>query len=62
MASTGWKTTEFWITAFVTVGASVTELSHLNFFPPKYAALAAAISAGAYALSRGIKKSKTGGA
>lgn len=56
MASTGWKTTEFWFTALVTVGSIVTELSHLNVLPPKYAGLAAGIAAGAYAISRGLKK------
>lgn len=52
----GWKTTEFWVTLFVTIGTAVTSLSQLNVFPPRYAALAAGIAAGAYAISRGIAK------
>jgi hypothetical protein len=59
--STGWKTTEFWLTATVVGGSVLTELSRVNILPPKYAALAAAISAGLYAIGRGLKKSGTGG-
>jgi copper oxidase (laccase) domain-containing protein len=50
----GYKTSEFWVTALsivgLTVSAAATSLS------PKYAAIGAAISASAYAVSRGLAK------
>lgn len=50
----GWKTSEFWVTATAVVGlvvsAAATPLS------PKYAAIGAAVSAAAYAISRGLAK------
>jgi hypothetical protein len=61
MASTGWKTTEFWLTLTVVGGSVLTELSHVNILPPKYAGLAAAVAAGLYAVGRGIKKAGAGG-
>ncbi len=51
---TGWKTTEFWITALSILGlvASSATLS----LSPRYAALGASVSAAAYAISRGLAK------
>jgi hypothetical protein len=50
----GWKTSEFWITAASVLGlvvaAAATSLS------PKYAAIGAAVSGSAYAISRGLAK------
>lgn len=50
----GWKTTEFWVTALSVVGlvasAATTSLS------PKWAAIGASVSAAAYAISRGLAK------
>lgn len=50
----GWKTTEFWVTALSVVGlvvsAATTNLS------PKWAAIGASVSAAAYAISRGLAK------
>jgi hypothetical protein len=50
----GYKTSEFWITALsivgLTVSAAATSLS------PKYAAIGAAVSGSAYAVSRGLAK------
>lgn len=57
----GAKTTEFLLTVTVVGGSILTELSHVNVLPPKYAGLAAALAAGLYAVGRGIKKSGTGG-
>lgn len=59
--SSGYKTTEFWVTVFILVGGVVTELTSENIIPGKYAGLAMAIAAGAYAISRGLKKQGTGG-
>jgi len=57
----GVKTSEFWVTAFIIAGSVITELTNENVLPPKFAGLAASIAAGAYAISRGIKKAGTGG-
>ncbi len=50
----GYKTTEFWVAALVSVGALVAALA--DQLPPKYAALASAVSGAAYAISRGLAK------
>jgi len=50
----GWKTTEFWVTALAVVGlVASAATSSLN---PKYAAIGAAVSTAAYAISRGLAK------
>ena len=51
----GWQTTEFWITILTqiaTVGGAIA-----GILPPKEAALVAAFSQAAYAISRGMAKS-----
>jgi hypothetical protein len=50
----GWQTTEFIATVATAVGLIFA--SSANWLPPRYAALGAAISAGAYAVSRGLAK------
>jgi dihydrodipicolinate synthase/N-acetylneuraminate lyase len=50
----GYKTTEFFVTLLAGVGATVAAAA--NWLPPRYAAIAAAVSAGAYAVSRGLAK------
>jgi hypothetical protein len=54
----GYKTTEFWVALLPIVGAFLSTL--LGELPDKYAALASAISAFGYALSRGITKGGSG--
>jgi hypothetical protein len=51
---TGWKTSEFWVTAFAVLGLVVS--SAVTPLSPKYAALGASVSAAAYAISRGLAK------
>ena len=51
---TGWKTSEFWVTA--TTIAGLTFSAAALSLSPKYAAIGAAVSAGFYALSRGLAK------
>jgi hypothetical protein len=50
----GYKTTEFLITVATVVG--LVFASSADWLPPRYAALGAAISTGAYALARGLAK------
>ncbi len=50
----GWKTTEFWVSTLTTVGMLLGTL--VGVVPPQYTAIAAAFSAGAYAISRGLTK------
>jgi hypothetical protein len=50
----GYKTTEFWATSLVTVGALIASLA--DKLPPRYAVYAGMASQGAYALSRGLTK------
>lgn len=50
----GYKTTEFWVSVLVAAGALIAALA--DALPPRYAALAATISGGLYALSRGLAK------
>lgn len=50
----GWKTTEFWITALAVVG--LVSSSAATSLSPKYAAIGAAVSVAAYSISRGLAK------
>jgi len=50
----GYKTTEFWITIATSLGALIAALA--DALPPRYAAIATAASAAAYAIARGIAK------
>lgn len=50
----GQKTTEFLVTVSIIVGAVAFAIA--DKLPPRYAAIAAAISGGAYAVSRGLAK------
>lgn len=52
----GFKTTEFWVTAATIAGSTLASFS--NNLDPKWATAAAAVSSIAYALSRGLAKSK----
>jgi hypothetical protein len=51
----GVRTTEFWLTLAVNAGALIA--SFADALPPRYAALAATVSTGLYALARGWAKS-----
>lgn len=53
-AKPGFKTTEFWSGKLIQLGALVAAVS--GQLSPKYAALAALVVEGCYALSRGITK------
>lgn len=55
----GIRTSEFWLSLAVAVGAVVADIG--NVLPDRYAAIAATVSAGLYALSRGWAKSGNGG-
>jgi hypothetical protein len=57
MPKPGYKTTEFWVTAITSAAALVAALS--GNLSPRYAALAAAISTGLYAIGRGLAKVPT---
>lgn len=50
----GWKTSEFWVTVFAIVGLVVS--SAAASLSPRYAAIGAAVSTAAYAVSRGLAK------
>ena len=50
----GYKTTEFAVTVLTCVGILAAALA--SQLTPRYAAIATAISSGAYALSRGLAK------
>ena len=50
----GYKTTEFLVSVLTALGALLASL--VGELSPKYAALASAISLGAYAISRGLTK------
>ncbi len=50
----GWRTTEFWSHLALNVAVLVAALE--KALPPKYAAIAAAISSAGYAVSRGAAK------
>lgn len=53
-AKPGLQTTELWIAVLTEVGALAAALA--GELSPKYAAIASAVSAAAYAISRGITK------
>jgi hypothetical protein len=53
-AKSGWQTTEFWVTVLTAVGAVAA--AQQNALPPRYAALASAVSVSAYAISRALAK------
>lgn len=54
MLKPGYKTTEFVVTVLTALGALVAAIS--DQLPPRYAAIAAAASTGAYAVARGLAK------
>lgn len=53
-AKAGWKTTEFWATILLNVGVAAAAGS--SNLPPRYAAIASAVSVSAYAFSRALAK------
>jgi len=53
----GYLTTEFWVIVLTAVGSVVA--ASASWLTPRYAALASAIAAGAYAIARGIAKRPT---
>lgn len=50
----GWKTTEFWATVALNVGAISAALAQV--LPAKWAAVVGAVSVAAYNVSRGLTK------
>lgn len=50
----GWKTTEFWISIFTSVGAIMAGVS--GILPPEYSAIITIVSNTAYSISRGLAK------
>lgn len=54
MITKGYKTTEFWVTAFIQFASAVGMIGH--FLPSKYGFIAMAASTSAYAISRGLAK------
>jgi predicted acyltransferase len=50
----GYKTTEFLVTVLLSLGALLASLTEQ--LPPKYAALASAVSVAAYSVARGMAK------
>lgn len=54
MLTPGYKTTEFLVVVLTNVGAVVAAAA--GWLPPRYAALASAVSTAAYALARGLAK------
>lgn len=57
MLTKGYKTTEFWLTVAVNLGALIAGLA--DALPARYSAVAVTISTGLYALARGWAKSPT---
>lgn len=53
----GYLTTEFWVAVLTNVGVVVAALA--GNLPPRYAAIAAAVSTSAYAIARGLAKLST---
>lgn len=53
-AKSGWQTTEWWATVLVSVGSWAA--AQQDALPPRYAAIAAAVSVSAYAISRALAK------
>mgnify|MGYP001611991428 CR=1 FL=1 len=58
MKKSFWKTSEWWITVFATVGSIAT--AAVGLVPVTAAATVAAIATGAYAISRGLSKAGNG--
>jgi hypothetical protein len=54
----GWKTTEFWITAVVAIGGVSLQFTALPTWATASAGIAAAVSAAVYTLSRSMIKSQ----
>lgn len=54
MLKPGWKTSEFYVTGLVITGLVISAISAP--LAPRYAAIGAAASASAYAISRGLAK------
>lgn len=54
----GWKTTEFYITAFMVAGGVFGAFK--DVLPPKWALIAAAMSVAAYNIARALTKSGAG--
>lgn len=52
----GFRTTEFWATVALNVG--IVAASVVGVLPPKWAAIAAAVSVSAFNLSRGLAKTE----
>jgi hypothetical protein len=50
----GWRSSEFWVTVSYVVGVAAFAIA--DKLPARYAAIATAIGAGAYAISRGLAK------
>lgn len=50
----GWKTSEFWITALLIVGLTVSAIA--ASLSPKWAAIGVSISGAAYSIARGLAK------
>jgi CHASE2 domain-containing sensor protein len=57
MQKPGWKTTEFAVTVLTALAALIAALA--GQLSPRYAAIAAAVSVGLYAVSRGLAKVPT---
>ena len=53
----GWKTTEFWATIALNIGALAAASAHV--LPAKWAAIAASVSVVAYNVSRGLAKTSS---
>jgi hypothetical protein len=54
MHKPGYRTSEFFVT--LAVGLAVLIASIADYLPPRYAAIASAVVAGLYAVSRGLAK------
>lgn len=54
MLKTGYRTTEFWVSALTIAGLVIASLA--TSLPPRYAAIGASVAAGLYAISRGLAK------
>ena len=50
----GYRTTEFWVSVLTVIGLVVAAAT--TALPDRYAAIGSAISAGAYAIARGLAK------
>lgn len=50
----GWKTSEFYVTAFTIIGLATSSVA--ASLSPKWAAISAAVTAASYAFSRGLAK------